>query len=239
MAQHRVSPPAPTTLRTLRPARSARLRSTSTAALTGLLVLGLAGCGTAPWDATDDASTASASPTATTTSSATPEPAPTETITVIQNDLASGNAKRTLTAGAATLEATYWSTLSMDKWLAGSSKPLSVALTGSLVPDDGQGLYLSRVSVAIDVIGPDGALEGPPPAVDETTVEPGYTINAPYTYNQTFVVPAIDPAAVSVTFTITYELLIQTTPKSTEYAKQTAVDTLTVAIAAPPGDGDS
>lgn len=210
------------------------------------MLFALTACGTAPWDdpattgttsATDDASP---TPTTSETPVAEPEPTPTETIKVVQNDLAAGNAVRTLTAGAASLGVTYWSTLSMDQWLAGASKPLSLSISGALVPDDGQGLYLSRVSLSADVKGEDGeTLPSPAVVTDEASVEPGYAITDPYSYNQTFVVPAVDERAVSVTFTITYEVLIQTTPTSEEYAKQTAVDTLTVAVAQPPADTSS
>jgi len=206
------------------------------------MLFALTACGTAPWDdpeTTGSTAAADATPTdaATATPTAEPEPAPVETIQVIQNDLAAGNAQRTLTAGAASLGVTYWSTLSMDQWVSGASKPLSLSISGSLVPDDGQGLYLSRVSLSADVKDADGnALPSPAVVTDDASVEPGYAITAPYSYNQTFVVPPVDDRAASVTFTLTYEVLIQTTPTSEDYAKQSAVDTLTVAIAQPPSE---
>jgi hypothetical protein len=49
---------------------------------------------------------------------------------------------------------------------------------------------------------------------------------------QTFNVGEVPAEATSVTLQFTYEYLVQTTPTSNEYAKQTATDTLTVAIAA-------
>lgn len=202
------------------------------------ILFALTACGTAPWDDPETTGTSSAADaTADATDPAAPEPSPVETIQVVQNDLAAGNAQRTLTAGASSLGVTYWSTLSMDQWVAGASKPLSLSITGSLVPDDGQGLYLSRVSLSADVKDADGnALPSPAVVTDQASVEPGYAISSPYSYNQTFVVPPVDARAVSVTFTLTYEVLIQTTPTSADYAKQSAVDTLTVAIAQPPSD---
>ena len=205
------------------------------------MLFALTACGTAPWDDPETTGTSAADPAPTASATATPtpepEPAPVETIQVIQNDLAAGNAQRTLTAGAASLGVTYWSTLSMDQWVSGASKPLSLSISGSLVPDDGQGLYLSRVSLSADVKDADGAaLPSPAVVTDDASVEPGYAITAPYSYNQTFVVPPVDDRAASVTFTLTYEVLIQTTPTSEDYAKQSAVDTLTVAIAQPPTD---
>ena len=45
--------------------------------------------------------------------------------------------------------------------------------------------------------------------------------------------PAVDPTATSITVSFTYELLLQTTRTSKAYSKQSASDTLTIAIAQP------
>jgi hypothetical protein len=134
-------------------------------------------------------------------------------------------------AGDVAITANYWSTLSMDQWTASASKPITFSLIGALGTDDGQGVYLSRVSLEVAVSGPEGALPSPPPLTDQASVAPGYDMKAPYSYSQRFVLPALDPAATSVTLSFTYEVLIQTTPTSTAYAKQTAGDQLTIAIA--------
>jgi hypothetical protein len=187
----------------------------------GLIVVGtLSGCGAAPWTVPSEP----AAPTQTTSSA--PEP-----IEVVVNDLATGSVQRSLTAGAISLGIDYYSTLTMDKWTADANKPLTFNLKGTLLGDDGQQIYLSRVTVVAGVTGPDGALTAPAPISDLATVTPGYSIKDPYTYNQTFILPAVDAAATSLTLSFTYELLLQTTPTSTEYAKQTATDTLTIALA--------
>jgi hypothetical protein len=195
-------------------------RVTATAAALVLLPA-LAGCGQSPLAAT--------SPTATPTPTAT-SPAPIE---VVVNDLATGSLVRTLTAGAITLNADYYSTLTMDKWTADANKPITFNIKGSIAGDAGQNLYISKVSVVAGVSGPDGALPAPAPISDTATVAPGYSIKDPYTYNQTFILPAVDQAATALTLSFTYELLLQTTPTSAEFAKQTATDTLTIAIAEP------
>ena len=147
------------------------------------------------------------------------------------NDLATGSVQRSLTAGAIALGIDYYSTLTMDKWTADANKPLTFNLKGTLLSDAGQQIYLSRVTLVLGVNGPDGALPAPAAIGDLATVSPGYSIKDPYTYNQTFILPAVDQAATSLTLSFTYELLLQTTPTSTEYAKQTATDTLTIALA--------
>lgn len=189
-----------------------------------VLALGLSGCGTAPW-----ATGTTTSATKTPTSSATPTPVP--TIESVVNELASGSAQHQLVAGDVAITANYWSTLSMDQWTASASKPINFSLIGALGTDDGQGVYLSRVTLEAAVSGPKGALPSPPPITDQATIAPGYEMKAPYSYSQRFVLPALDPAATSVTLSFTYEILIQTTPTSTAYAKQTAGDQLTIAIA--------
>ncbi|CAD6006782.1 hypothetical protein [Agreia sp. COWG] len=204
--------------------RRSSVKSIATAALGAALVLSLSGCGTAPWAAGTGTST-SATPTKTGT------PTPQATITSVVNELATGSAQHQLVAGDAALTANYWSTLSMDQWTASANKPISFSLIGALGTDQGQGVYLSRVSVVVAVSGPTGSLDALAPLSDQASVSPGYDIKSPYSYSQTFILPAIDPAATSVTLSFTYELLIQTTPTSSTYAKQTASDQLTIAIA--------
>jgi hypothetical protein len=191
-----------------------RLLSVSVAA--GLL-LTVSGCGQAPWAELSEEATAT--------------PTAKATIAAIPNDLATGSAQHTIAAGDAGLTVDYSSSLNMGEWTAAANKPISFSVTAALGTDDGQAVFLSKVNVIPGVSGPDGALEAPAPFVDESGLANGYFMKAPYSYGQTFVLPAIDPAATSVTLSFTYELLIQTTPTSTTFAKQTASDQLTVAIA--------
>lgn len=189
-------------------------------ALAATLALALAGCGVAPWEA--------ASPTPT----ATPKPTNAPISTVV-NELANGSTKHLLTAGSIGLSVDYYSTLPMDKWTADANKPLSISMIADLTGDEGQAVYLSNMTLLVAAYGPDGALESPPQLVDRATVTPGYLVKDPYSYSQTFILPALDPDATYVTISLTYELLLQSTPTSAQYAKQTASDTLTVAIAQP------
>ncbi|MCS5716794.1 hypothetical protein N1027_01440 [Herbiconiux sp. CPCC 205763] len=208
-------------------ARGRRTAVLSTATvLATALVAGLSGCGTAPWDQ-PGFSTASPTPTKTAT------PTPTATITPIVNELASGSAQHQLKAGDISLTVDYYSTLSMDEWTAGANKPITFTLKGSLGTDDGQSFYLSRVTVTPAVSGLTGQLPAPAAISDQSSLPQGYYIKAPYSYTQTFILPALDPAATSITLAFTYEILQQTAPTSNDYAKQTAVDQLTIAIAQP------
>lgn len=190
------------------------------AALAALVTVALAACGTPPWEQAN-----SATPTA----SATPKP--TATISTVVNELATGSTKHLLTAGSIGLSVDYFSTLSMDQWTADANKPLSISMVADITGDEGQAVYLSNMTVLVAVYGPDGKLASPPQLADRSTVTPGYLVKDPYSYSQTFILPAVDPDATYIQLSLTYELLLQSTPTSAAYAKQTASDTLTIAIA--------
>ena len=182
-----------------------------------LLTAGLSGCGQAPW------ATGLASSTPTATFSVAP-------IIPVINDLATGSTTRNLKAGDVTLAVNYWSTLNIGEWTPAANKPISFSLIGTLGTDDGQAVYLSRVGVVASVKGPSGPLTAPPASVDQASIAPGYLIKTPYSYSQTFILPAVDPAATSITLAFTYEVLVQSTPTSAAFAKSTASDEITVAL---------
>lgn len=187
--------------------------------LTGLLLVG--GCGTPPW--------VEARPTPTVTASPTRSPTATPTAAV-RNDLANGSLKRKLTAGGVQLTATYFSTLTMADWTPAASKPVTVSVVGSFADESPQNIYLSKLTVIVDVAGTDGPLPPPAPMIDEASVVPGYLITAPTSYGQVFTLAGLDPAATAVTLNLSYELLIQVAPKSKRYAKQGTSDSLVVAL---------
>lgn len=201
----------------LRPAR--RRAAVGVAALAAATVL--TACGPAPWQL--DAESPAHEPSPTRTASAVPPPVP--------NELSSGSTERELQAGAVGAKVTYWSTLSMDRWTATALKPVSLSMETTVTPDDGQQVYLQRASM---VAVPGNAAESFAPLaaqVDAASVNPGYLVLAPYSYSQTFNIGEVPAEATFVQVQFTYDFLVQTTPTSHEYAKQTASDTLTIAIA--------
>lgn len=195
---------------------STRSRLAALACAAGL-TLSLSACGQAPWADLE----ASASAT----------PKPRATISAIVNDLSTGSTRHQITAGDAALTVDYSSSLNMGEWTAAANKPVSFSLSATLGTDDGQDVFLSKMTVVTAVTGPTGALEPPAPFVDQSSLAPGYLMKAPYSYGQTYVMSGIDPTATSVTLSFTYELLIQSTPTSASFAKQTASDQITIAIA--------
>ena len=133
-------------------------------------------------------------------------------------------------AGAVTATVDFWSTLSMDRWTPEAIKPVSLSMTTTVQPADGQKVYLQRATMT--AVPSTAGEQLPPlePQVDAATVSPGYLVLSPYSYSQTFNVGPVPVEATSVTLQFAFDFLVQTTPTSSEYAKQTATDTLTVAL---------
>jgi hypothetical protein len=184
-------------------------------------ILLLSGCGTPPW-AVGNSGAPTSSPAPTRSQTAAPQPVP--------NDLSSGSTERKLQAGSVAADVDYWSTLSMDRWTATALKPVSLSMITTVTPSDGQQVYLQRASM---IAVPGNATQSFAPLAaqtDQATVTPGYPVLTPYSYSQTFNVGEVPAEATFVTLQFTYEYLVQTTPTSSEYAKQTATDSLTVAI---------
>lgn len=182
-------------------------------ALTATLAVPLAGCSAAPWEAQPTGS-----------------PTPTTVPTPVPNDLSSGSTQRTLAAGAVTATVDYWSTLNMGQWSAGAIKPVSLSMMTTVEPNDGKKVYLQRAEMQAIPSTPTGALGALDVQADSSTVSPGYLVLSPYSYSQTFNVGPVPAESTFVTLQFTYDFLVQTTPTSSEYSKQTATDTITVAL---------
>ncbi len=194
----------------------------------GVMLFGLVGCGAPPWAQGGGHSSPSTSPS----SSVVPAPQP------VPNDLSSGSTERSVTAGSVAATVNYWSTLSMDRWTPTALKPVSISMVTTVTPDDGQKVYLQRATMTA-VPGNETQSFAPLAAQTDQANAPGYLVLSPYSYSQTFNVGEVPADATFVTLQFTYEFLVQTTPTSNEFAKQTASDSITVAIArgATPADG--
>lgn len=204
------------------PLVAGRRRTIAVAAAMVLAVIPLAGCGPAPW------ASSSTTPPPTQTSAA-PVPTP------VSNDLSGGSTQRTLTAGAVSAAVNYWSTLRMDRWTPSAIKPISLSMVTTITPNDGQKVYLQRATMTAIPANAAQTFAPLDPQVDQATVSPGYLVLSPYSYSNTFNVGSVPAEATYVTVQFEYDFLVQTTPTSTEFAKQTASDTLTIAIAAQNG----
>lgn len=187
-------------------------------------LLGLTGCGAPPW--AQGGAQAPESPSPSVTMTTAPQP--------VRNDLSSGSTQRSLTAGSVGATVNYWSTLSMDRWTATALKPVNLSMETTVTPNDGQKVYLQRATMTAVPGNASQSFSPLTPQSDQTDA-PGYLVLSPYSYSQTFNVGEVPAEATFVTLQFTFEFLVQTTPTSNEFAKQTASDSLTVAIA---GGGD-
>ncbi|MGA1828095.1 hypothetical protein [Microbacterium sp.] len=196
--------------------RTSNRRTARAGAAVLIIALALTGCSAPPWI------TPSASPTV--------SPSSTEAAQPVPNDLSSGSTERALTAGPLTISIDYWSTLTMDKWTADALKPVSLSMITSIAPNDGQKVYLQRATMIATPMSATETFEALSAQVDSATTSPGYLVLDPYSYSQTFTAGPTPKGATYVSLEFTYEFLVQATPTSSDYAKQTATDTITVAI---------
>lgn len=205
-------------------------RERTLVALTLLSLAGVGGCSTPPWQQGASASPAvSTSPSASATPSVSPSPS--TTTAPVENDLKTGSRKRTLTAGAAELKVTYWSTLDLGEWVPQVPKPLNVVASATL--DGGakdQNVYLSAVTVATTAYGADGTPQVLEPVEDTADVKPGYLITKPSSFQQVFTLPAAAEGSTAVQITVTYELLIQSAPDAKTYLRQATSDSFQVPL---------
>ncbi|OAH49343.1 hypothetical protein AYL44_10780 [Microbacterium oleivorans] len=200
--------------------RMRTMRLAAAAAIVGGAAL-LSGCGPSPW--------ALQSPTP--TASAAVSSPPVVVAPPVENDLSSGSTQRDLKAGAVSVAVNYWSDLRMDRWTANAVKPVSLSLVTTITPNDGQKVYLQKATMLAVPANAEETFPALDPQIDEASVKNGYLVLKPYSYSQTFNVGQVPEGATYVTLQFTYDFLVQTKPKADEYAKQTATDTVTVAIA--------
>ena len=206
--------------------RMRTMRLAAAAAILGGAAL-LSGCGPSPW--------ALQSPTP--TASAAVSSPPVVVAPPVENDLSSGSTQRDLKAGAVSVAVNYWSDLRMDRWTANAVKPVSLSLVTTITPNDGQKVYLQKATMLAVPANAEETFPALDPQIDEASVKNGYLVLKPYSYSQTFNVGQVPEDATYVTLQFTYDFLVQTKPKADEYAKQTATDTVTVAIAQQPASG--
>jgi hypothetical protein len=212
--------------------RRPQLRLAAAALL--LPLAALSACGSVKAAAGLPATTAT--PIATTTPTTTQAQTPVA-VEPVANDLALGSAHHQLQAGGMNLAVDYWSTLDMAQWSAEAAKPVQLAatITGANLgtAKKQQKAYISSFSVTSSAIAADGSVTSPVTVQDVSRQTPGYLAMAPYAYSTSFVIPAVPAGTRSVELLISYDVLEQSAPGASDYSKQTATDTLTVAIAQP------
>lgn len=155
------------------------------------------------------------------------------TPTAVRNDLARLPLKRALNAGPVTVNAEYTTRLALQNWKAQIGKPLQVSATAANRRKSGQKIYVTKVGMTVTAYDEAGQLDVPQSLTDTPSIGPGYFVTFPNTYNQTFVIPAVDSGATHITIDISYELVLEVdrTKLGRDFAKQVATDTIAVPLA--------
>lgn len=165
----------------------------------------------------------SASATATSTATSTTSAAP-------RNDLAKGTLQRSVKSGNLTLSLTYTADTPVEEWTPDGLKPIQVSVSVTSNNQPGQAIYLTRATARFSVNDSAGVLPPPEPVVDTANIAPGYLAKSPYSYEQQFAVPRLDPGAVLLTIQFKYELVTLIDRKNRDYTKQTATDTMVIPL---------
>lgn len=166
------------------------------------------------------------------TSAPPPEPAEAD----VRNDLESGKLSRRITARDVVLRVDYATSLPIEEWTASATKPFAVTASARLGGDGKQPkIYLSKLTISMDVRDQTGAVEPPSPLDDEAAIEPGFLISSPASYGQEFFVPPLTGGTRTVTLRLRYELLVEsrTVEDSTttkDYSRRTVTDIVVVPI---------
>ncbi len=175
----------------------------------------------------------SADPSASATS-AVPTPSESPSTPQPRNDLKAGRLTRTLTSGSVVTRVNYSLRNPIEKWSLGVPQPLTVSLTvfgkrGNKVAQTKRKIYLSRVTVYLDVSDANGHLYSPEPLVDKPDITPGFLVTFPTSYTQVFVLPPLQEEADSLSLDIRYELLsLQSSSIPRDFSKRTATDTIVI-----------
>jgi hypothetical protein len=170
--------------------------------------------------------------------SAASQPAPSSTVprsssspdatsepTAGRNDLKSKRLDRTFRAGSIRITVAYTTSQTFDRWKTGVPEPLSITMTAR--GSGGQKIYLSRVTIYMDISDDTGPLGGPDPIIDSADtagISPGFLVTTPNTYNQVFVLPPLPDGARTLVLSLRYEILLL--QGSRDYVKRAATDTI-------------
>lgn len=114
----------------------------------------------------------------------------------------------------------------MAQWTAEGAKPVQVSATVNNNRRPQQKIFVTRATMTFSTNDgvEDGA--GPEPLVDTANITPGYLSTFPYSYNQSFAIPAVDAGTRTLTIGLKLEMVSLVDAKAKDYAKQTVTDTV-------------
>jgi len=161
---------------------------------------------------------------------ATEEPSTPSTAKRPHNDLERGRLARSLTAGNVSVNVQYSLRNPVQRWSAGVAQPLTVSVTTGLGQAQiNRKIYLSRVTVYLDVSDKLGHLDSPESLVDKADISPGFLVTRPSSYTQVFVLPPLPAEATRLTIDFSFELLVlQPDSNPRDFSQEVATDTLVI-----------
>lgn len=175
---------------------------------------------------------ASAPPSTPAAPSPSPTPVDSPSAKPPAQDLQAGPLRRTFRSGGLTFTVVYSTATPVAQWTATSPKTVQVTLNAKNNRQPRQKIYLTRANLRFAVRDASGDLVPPDPIVDPANLNPGYLITVPFSYEQSFAIPPLDPSAQSVDLEFKYEVVSLVDSKSKDYTKQTAGDSVRITLSA-------
>jgi hypothetical protein len=194
-------------------------------ALAAALLSSCSVLGLQPKSGQSSTSSASQSAPSSTVSDSSSSPEATSEPTAGRNDLKTKRLDRRFRAGSIRITVAYATSQTFDRWKPGVPEPLNITMTGR--GSGGQKIYLSRLTIYMDISDDTGPLGGPDPIIDSADtagISPGFLVTTPNTYNQVFVLPPLPDGARTLVLSLRYEILLLQGPH--DYVKRAATDTI-------------
>jgi hypothetical protein len=169
--------------------------------------------------ATSHPAPASATPKASTPAGSKPTTTPTTASTTVRHvggGLSGGSTVHRVAVGSRSLVITYWTTRNVSTWTSSQTAPVQISarINGS----DRERVYVTGFRATFAPAG------GAARTLDTDTGR--FVISARYSYAGAVVVPAMSSHTSSAQLQVQFDLLVETTPGSGQYYRQTAIDSV-------------
>jgi hypothetical protein len=197
-------------------------RTVAAGVAAALLCGSLAGCGDLKEITSSSKPLLSDKPARTATATPSPTPSVTRSAAPVRPSgaLDTGTVTHRLKQGNFSVGLTYWTSDNAKLYTAASVKTINVAAH----IEDADSTH--RIVVGTFQVVQDDGTTRTTVATDKGT----FDVTPPYPYNTVVVLPAATAGATTLTLTVRMDLLVQTAPKSNDYYRSTALDTLTLPL---------
>lgn len=138
-----------------------------------------------------------------------------------RGDLASGSLTRSLDAGALQLVTSYWTSQDPTTWTAGQA--VTLRLSAHIEGSDGK--HAVKVSRFVATLDDGTTVSG---LIDDRGE---FVITPPYSYSSALAIRPADHAATAASIAVEFDLLVETSPLSGQFFRQTVLDTVHLTFA--------